>query len=161
MTLDSMAILTFCDGERREPPLAQVLLTRWELGVLGYALRWPLAGDDRVPGGRYLAEAAQRYAPAHAARGYALAVPEGDTWVSSVPHDDEADTGDSGYWLDAAQIRRIFTNLSDLPARSAILAHATGGQPVSQPPDRLIACLQMLAQATERGLGIHFAYYLC
>jgi hypothetical protein len=161
MTIESVAILTFCDGQRREAPLAQVLLTRWELGVLGVALRWPIADDAPLTsGGRFLAAAAHRYAPQAEPAAVALAAAESAVEL----HGDEVeepDTGDSGYWLDAAQVQRIYANLANPSTREAILGWAARAQTPVASPDRLIVCLQMLARASNRNTGIHFAYYLC
>lgn len=162
MTLESMTLLTYCDGERREQPRSQVLLTRWELILLGDALRWPIAeADTTVNGGRHLAEVARRYLPAEQ-HAHHLGAPDGDSWAThSEQGDDHSDDhGDSGYWLDAAQVRRMFANLSDRATREALQQRLTNGQ-ATPAPDRLIVCLQMLSQAVQRGLGVHFAHYLC
>jgi hypothetical protein len=152
MTMEVMTILTYCDGDRREMPAAPVVLTRTELGLLGGALGWPEA--DVATGGQRLAAAAKRYRPALQAAH--LGAPDGDWW--SGPPAPEDDTGDSGYWLGPALVRRIFATLSDPAARAALLAQPAA-RDVSE--DRLIVCLQLLSQAVRRGMGVHFAHYLC
>lgn len=158
MTMEALTLLTFTDGDRRETPVSPVVLTRWEISLLGCALRWPQA-DLEGRGGHYLAEAAHRF-PRGGSPARLPAAPDGDTWTSVAAAHGE-DDADSGYWLDAGQVRAIFANLGDPSTRSEILAWAARSQVPDPRPDRLIVCLQMLSQAVRRGMGVHLAHYLC
>lgn len=142
MTIETLAILTFCDGRRRVAPISQVMLTRWELGLLGYALGWPATDDEKASGGQYLAQAARRY----------------DAPTSTDDHDDDPDTS---FWLDSEQVRQIVSNLRDTTTREAIVNRAARMHTPAGTPDRLISCMQMLSQAASRQTGVHVACYMC